>query len=144
MLTRLKIADIIFSKLVSGKDHYKNEFQNSTQINSCIIDDLLPLDLATEIYNSFPPPNKMGEHRSLKENKKIAAQLNLYNPLLEEITFAFQDMRIVKIIEEITGIKNMEPDSSLYAGGISLMSEGNFLNPHLDNSHDMKEKSIEY
>ena len=136
MHTRLEIADIIYSKLISEKDRCKLEFQNSGQINSCIIDDLLPLNLATEIFNAFPPASKMGEHRSLKENKKISAQLNLHNPLLEEITFAFQDKRIIKLVEEITGIKNMEPDASLYAGGISLMSEGNFLNPHLDNSHD--------
>ena len=30
----------------------------------------------------------------------------------------------------------MKPDDHLYAGGISLMAQGNFLNPHLDNSHD--------
>jgi Rps23 Pro-64 3,4-dihydroxylase Tpa1-like proline 4-hydroxylase len=136
MSTRLELADIIFSKLTSEKDKLKKEFQNPAQINSCIIDDLLPETIVLEIFNAFPEPSKMGEHRSLKENKRIAAQLNLYNPILEEITFAFQDLRIVKLVEEITGIKNMEPDSNLYAGGISLMSEGNFLNPHLDNSHD--------
>lgn len=136
MHTRTELADIILSKLKSEKERLKKEFQDPLQINSCIIDDLLPENIALEIFNSFPEPSKMGEHRSLKENKKIAAQLNLYNPILEEITFSFQDPRIVKIVEEITGIKNMEPDSNLYAGGISLMSEGNFLNPHLDNSHD--------
>jgi hypothetical protein len=30
----------------------------------------------------------------------------------------------------------MVPDTHLYAGGISLMAKDNFLNPHLDNSHD--------
>ncbi|MDF2448695.1 MAG: putative proline hydroxylase [Bacteroidota bacterium] len=136
MLTREQIADLIFQRLQSEKDNLKNQFQNPNQINSCIVDDLLPEPLAHEIFNAFPAPEKMGEHRSLRENKKIAAQLNLYHPILEEITFAFQDPRIVSLVEEITGIKNMEPDSKLYAGGISLMSEGNFLNPHLDNSHD--------
>jgi len=96
----------------------------------------LPENIALEIFHSFPEPSTMGEHRSLKENKKIAAQLNLYHPILEEITFTFQDLRIVKLMEEITGIKNMQPDSNLYAGGLSLMSQDNFLNPHLDNSHD--------
>jgi len=40
------------------------------------------------------------------------------------------------LIEEITGLKEMVPDKNLYAGGISLMANGNFLNPHLYNSHD--------
>lgn len=136
MHTRVELANSILEKLMADKERLQKEFQDPSQINSCIIDNLLPEEIAQEIFRSFPEPSKMGEHRSLRENKKIAAQLNLYNPILEEITFAFQDLRIVKLVEEITGIKQMEPDSKLYAGGISLMSEGNFLNPHLDNSHD--------
>jgi Rps23 Pro-64 3,4-dihydroxylase Tpa1-like proline 4-hydroxylase len=62
--------------------------------------------------------------------------MNMYNPLLEEIIYAFQDERVVRMVESITGIPDMRPDEHLYAGGISLMTKGNFLNPHLDNSHD--------
>jgi Rps23 Pro-64 3,4-dihydroxylase Tpa1-like proline 4-hydroxylase len=136
MYTRFELANLIIERITKDKELLKDQFHNSSQINSCIIDDLLPDSIALEIFKSFPEASQMGEHRSLKENKKIAAQLNLYNPILEEITFAFQDLRVVKLVEEITGIKNMTPDSHLYAGGLSLMSEGNFLNPHLDNSHD--------
>ena len=57
---------------------------------------------------AFPDPATMAEHRSLRENKKIAAQLNKYNPLLEEITFAFQDPRVVKVLGEINEIKDKE------------------------------------
>lgn len=32
------------------------------------------------------------------------------------------------------------PDEHLYAGGISLMDQGCYLNPHLDNSHDKDRK----
>ncbi|QYO68136.1 protein kinase domain-containing protein [Leptolyngbya sp. 7M] len=40
------------------------------------------------------------------------------------------------LISEITGLQQLLPDAELYAGGISLMNEGCYLNPHLDNSHD--------
>lgn len=30
----------------------------------------------------------------------------------------------------------MQPDPTLYASGISIMEKDDFLNPHLDNSHD--------
>lgn len=59
---------------------------------------------------------------------------------MEEAVFAFQDERIVSLIGEITGLKGLVPDKNLYAGGISLMAKGNFLNPHLDNSHDNERK----
>jgi hypothetical protein len=39
--------------------------------------------------------------------------------------FAFQDERIVRIVEDITGLKDFSSDD-LYAGGISLMAMGNF------------------
>ena len=56
--------------------------------------------------------------------------------------YAFQDLKIIKLIEEITSMSKLEPDEKLYAGGLSLMSEGDFLNPHIDNSHDRDRKNM--
>ena len=130
------LANLILENLIAKKEILNYEFNQNGRINSCFIDDLLPEDIAIELYEAFPSPEEMAIHKSLRENKRIAAQMDLYNPILEEIVYAFQDIRIVDIVEEITGLKEMTPDKYLYAGGISLMSTGNFLNPHLDNSHD--------
>lgn len=135
-LNRKLLADYIYTALIENKNSLKDEFSKKGRINSCYIDNLLPESIAREIYNAFPTPEEMAVHKSLRENKRIAAQMDLYNPLLEEAVYAFQNQRIVKIVEDITGIKEMIPDDKLYAGGISLMAHGNFLNPHLDNSHD--------
>lgn len=135
-LTRTNLAELIFDKLLIHKEELKKDFNQTGRINSCFIDNLLPDYVAKEIYEAYPSPEEMALHKSMRENKRIAAQMDLYNPLLEEAVFAFQDQRIVKIVEEITGLKEMTPDEHLYAGGISLMATGNFLNPHLDNSHD--------
>jgi Rps23 Pro-64 3,4-dihydroxylase Tpa1-like proline 4-hydroxylase len=72
----------------------------------------------------------------LREHKLVAAQMNRYDPLLEEAIYAFQSPEIVDRIQAITGLRSLQPDSLLYAGGISLMKPGHFLNPHVDNSHD--------
>ncbi len=135
-LNRKTLADIILVKLESNQEKLKKEFESKDQINTCYIDNLLPADVALSIYNAFPSPEEMAIHKSIRENKRIAAQMDLYNPLLEEIVYAFQDPRVVEVVEKITGLKELIPDDKLYAGGISLMSQGNFLNPHLDNSHD--------
>lgn len=139
-IDRKALADLILNKLEKEKATLKESFQQSGRINSCYIDDLLPADVAEAIYKAFPIDTEMATNKSIREYKKIAAQMDQYNPLLEEIVFAFQDERVVSICESITGIENMQPDSLLYAGGISLMSKGNFLNPHLDNSHDNDRK----
>lgn len=62
--------------------------------------------------------------------------MNKYSPFLEEVIYAFQDERVVQLISEICGIQQLLPDENLYAGGLSLMAKNNYLNPHLDNSHD--------
>lgn len=114
----------------------QSDFAMHGQVPSALIDDLLPVDLAHEIYDGFPPAERMMLKRSIKEHKLVAAQMNAYAPLLEEAVFAFQDPRVVEVIAAITGMAALEPDTELYAGGISLMSEGGYLRPHLDNSHD--------
>lgn len=136
MYNRSFLASLILERLESEVSRLEKEFSQPNRINSCIIDDLLPEEIAKNIYDKFPSPEEMAMHKSLRENKKIAAQMNLYDPLLEEIVYAFQDKRVVDIVARITGLKGMQPDEHLYAGGISLMAMNNFLNPHLDNSHD--------
>lgn len=138
---RTFLADIILQKLQQEKDWLTADFRQSGRINSCTIDHLLPEAIAMAIYNAFPSPEAMAVHKSMRENKRVAAQMNLYHPLLEEAVFAFQDKRIVAICESITGIEQMQPDEHLYAGGISLMAKDNFLNPHLDNSHDNEQQN---
>lgn len=140
ILDRTALADLILAKLEAVKDDITASFRIPNRINSCVIDDLLPEDIALAIYQAFPVEEEMATNKSIREYKKIAAQMDQYHPLLEEIVFAFQDPRIVQICETITGIKNMEPDPMLYAGGISLMAKDNFLNPHLDNSHNNDRK----
>ncbi len=135
-IDRTALADLILQRLTDDAENLKKTFQAKGQINACYLDDLLPENIAQAIYQAFPLDEEMTTNKSIREYKKIAAQMNQYNPLLEEIVFAFQDDRIVKICEHITGIIQMQPDSMLYAGGISLMAQENFLNPHLDNSHN--------
>jgi Rps23 Pro-64 3,4-dihydroxylase Tpa1-like proline 4-hydroxylase len=136
-LNRKDFADIIYNKIVEQIENVKKQFDESkNKIGYFYIDDLLPTDLATYIYESFPKPEDTTLKRNLREYKHIAAQMDKYNPILEEIIYAFQDARIVKLIGEICEIKDVYPDSNLYAGGISMMGYENYLNPHLDNSHD--------
>jgi len=136
-MKRKEYADLIYSKLVDNLSEVKIQFNNSkNKIGYFYIDDVLPVGEAEYIYNCFPKPEQTTLKRSLKEYKYIAAQMDKYNPVLEEIIYAFQDERIVKLVGEICEITSPFPDSNLYAGGISMMGHENYLNPHLDNSHD--------
>ncbi len=133
--TRETIADLIVKRLVPEKEHLASIYR-SAKVPHFIIDGLLPAELAQRIYAAFPPTSQMRLRKSLRELKYVTAQMNQCEPLLEEAIFAFHDPRIVEVVEEITGLREIEADRLLYAGGISVMARGNFLNPHIDNSHD--------
>ena len=136
-MTRTKIADLIVERLTEAKADAAAQFQaSSTAIGHFVVDELLPEALALQIHEAFPDNRDMTLKKSIREYKHIAAQMDQYNPILEEVIYAFQDPRVVALVHEITGITGLEPDENLYAGGISAMAQGNFLNPHLDNSHD--------
>jgi Rps23 Pro-64 3,4-dihydroxylase Tpa1-like proline 4-hydroxylase len=136
-MNRKAYSDLIYNTLYSNRGQLKKQYDDSkTGIGYFFIDDLLPHDMALKIYKAFPAQDEMVLKKSLREDKYVAAQMNLYNPLLEEIIYAFQDQRVVELVSEICGIKNIVPDENLYAGGISAMGHKQFLNPHLDNSHD--------
>lgn len=134
---RCGLADVIAQRLEVSRDDLRTQFLASQPgIGYFYIDDVLPEDVALAIHAAFPSPETMTLKNTLRERKLIGAQMDRYNPILEEAIYAFQDDRIVTALREICGIASAYPDENLYAGGISMMTEGHFLNPHLDNSHD--------
>ena len=101
------------------------------------IDNLLPKNVTTEIFNSFLANEEhFNQRSSFRERKKTLAKLNILPKILSEITFAFQHDSVLTKIETLTGIGGLESDPKLYAGGLSMMCKNDFLNPHIDNSHD--------
>jgi len=117
-----------------------SQWRGSAPVNHFVVDNLLPEEWAHAIRFAFPPPEAMVLKRSLRELKYVSAQMNRYDSLLEEIVYAFQQPELLSLVEQITALQALEPDSRLYAGGISLMAPGHFLNPHVDNSHDRSQQ----
>lgn len=142
-MNRKQLAQLIIQKLEDNRESLAKEFAMSDQISSCVIDNLLDEQIVHFIYEAFPQKEEMSQRNSIRELKYVAAQMNLYNPLLEEIIYAFQDPKFLSLLSEITGIPQLLPDEYLYAGGISLMDRGGFLNPHIDNSHDKDRQELQ-
>ncbi len=136
MVTRKEIADIILDRLLLEKENLIMQFRSKNKIPYFILDELLPVDLAYSIYEKFPNVDKAKKRKNLREHKHVAYQMDHYDAFIKEVLFAFHDDRIVTLIGEICHLEEVLPDKNLYAGGLSMMKKGNFLNPHLDNSHD--------
>lgn len=105
------------------------------------IDDLFPEDTAHAIYDAFPDTGNMRLLDSFREKKYTSKSMDKFDKLISDATFAFQDERVIQAVIQITGHRDPIGDPSLYAGGISAMKKGHFLNPHIDNSHDYEQKN---
>ncbi|MBO9518962.1 MAG: 2OG-Fe(II) oxygenase [Porphyrobacter sp.] len=137
IMNRTELADLIVARIEAERPDLERQFAESAgAIGHFVIDDLLPVDLADRIFRQFPRPETMKLKKTLREYKYIAAQMDDYDPLLEEAIYAFQDDRVVALVKDICLMRSAYPDVHLYAGGISMMGDQQFLNPHLDNSHD--------
>jgi Rps23 Pro-64 3,4-dihydroxylase Tpa1-like proline 4-hydroxylase len=135
--SRKQIAQYIVKSIRQNQSKFREQYkQTEEEIGYFFVDDLLPKNLAQKIYESFPKVEDAVQKKSLREHKYVGYQMNEFDPLLEETIYAFQEPEVVAAIAEVCAIDHLEPDSHLYAGGISLMKHQNFLNPHLDNSHD--------
>ena len=140
---REKLVELIVQRLTAGKDQIAEDFRSDKGLHTrfAAIDNLLPEDVARQFSAAFPELERMRLLDSFREKKYTSKSLGEFDPLIADITFAFQDKRVIDIIAEITGIEDAVGDPHLYAGGISAMAKGHFLNPHLDNSHDGDQKN---
>ncbi len=135
---REELVNLILERLTRDAEKIATDFSTIKILATrfCAIDDLLPLEIARKIAAAFPPVDEMRLLNSFRERKYTSKSLDKFDPLIADITFAFQDERVINLVAEITGIKDAIGDPHLYAGGVSAMERGHFLNPHIDNSHD--------
>ena len=138
-MQRDAITELILDQLARHEADIRRQWNNpaGTTTRHFSLDDVLPVPLASGIHAAFPADAKgFFQRDSFRERKKTSANLASYAPILSEITYALQDPRVVGRIAGLVGIRGLEPDPLLYAGGLSMMCQGDFLNPHIDNSHD--------
>ena len=140
---KTQLTDLIVQRLNEAKEQLKKEFHREHPIKVArffALDNLLPTEIAERIYADFPDPRKMHLLSSSGKIKLKYCHLKDASSLLRDINSAIQDSQVVAVIEEITRIKNQVPDTSRFAGGISTLLKGYYLNPHLDNSHNVEKK----
>ena len=136
-----KLVSSLLERLSDDLLYGQWHIPEGTSTRSFVVDDCFPAEAAAEIYAAFPK-DAVGFTRteSFKEHKSIANAMGKFPQILSDAIFAFQDHAVISRISRITNISNLEPDPLFYAGGLSMMFKGDFLNPHIDNSHDRDRK----
>ncbi len=140
MAKREDMIKDILSSLDRDSAAIKRLWENpiGTPTRHFFVDNLFSREVASRISESFPNENGMWRKReTFRERKRTLAKLSRAPQILTDVTYAIQSPEVLAKISEITGVKELVGDPLLYAGGLSMMMEGDFLNPHIDNSHNM-------
>jgi Rps23 Pro-64 3,4-dihydroxylase Tpa1-like proline 4-hydroxylase len=137
-MTSNELTTLIVRRLNEASGAMRAAFQRPAigRTRLAVVDDVLPKALAEEIYRAFPPEREMRLMASFREHKYTSKSLERMQRLVHDALFAFQAPDVLEQVAAITGIRDMVADPQLYAGGISAMTKGQFLDPHIDNSHD--------
>ena len=134
-ITKSTLSVLLLERLKARKLDLIDQYHSSSSgIGHFICDDILPEDIALQVYKKFPDNNILTRNKSLRESKYVGANVDNFDPIVTSTIFAFQSEEVINIIEKITGLGDLVPDPSLYAAGISSMMNGDFLRPHLDNA----------
>ena len=126
----------ILESIGRRKQELKRQWSTAKPVRHLVIDGVLPGDEVESIDAAFPQTKEMRLMNSLRERKFTSKNMDAFDSRIRDVSFAFQDSAVIDLIGEITEIVDNQGDPKFYAGGISSMEDGHFLNPHIDNSHD--------
>lgn len=135
-----RFVELIKERLTGKTESIADEYQKNREhvgIRFVAIDNFLPAEVAHQIHLAYQPQSTAWrEMKSFREKKMTSKNFDQFPDILGQITFAIQEPEVVELFADITRIKGQVGDPGLYAGGLSMMRTGDFLNPHIDNSHD--------
>lgn len=120
-----------------GESH-KPAFEAAKPFPHVVIDDFLPIDLANEIHDLFPPFHEADSRTYQKEEHKIATRPDVPNcpERLRQIMYALNSHEIISFLEVMTGINGLLPDPHFYGAGLQQTGRGGKLGIHVDfNKH---------
>lgn len=129
-----KIEECILATLRSSKRDLKEQFQQSSKIKYLVCDNLLPLEIATNLHRTFPDLEILHRKRSVRESKYVGSNLDDFHINIKAALHAFQSQEVIAELSQILNEPDLLPDPSFYASGVSVMKFGDFLKPHIDNA----------
>tara|TARA_B100000035_G_scaffold264034_1_gene235938 strand:+ start:384 stop:1190 length:807 start_codon:yes stop_codon:yes gene_type:complete len=144
MLNKVQLVDELVNRINESKLTLKKQWKNNDKsITRClIIDDLIPNELCRFVFDDYLSlkENFIVGNYLFKQNKKTCNDLKNVSLQTKNLYSAFHSKEFLKAIEDIVEIYGLKPDPTLYAGGLTMMDKGDYLNPHIDNSHDRYRK----
>ena len=134
--SRSTLARAVAARIDGLSSALSEQWRNARPIAHFVVDDLLPDATARAIYAALPDIGGLLHRASLRERKKAGVDLEAYEELVSDALLCFQEDEVLAAIGRVIGSDSLHGDPTLYASGVSAMEQGDFVNPHIDNSHD--------
>jgi hypothetical protein len=132
------IREILLSRLRENAGELRMQYADGSnnQVHCCWLDDVLPEHVIEEAHRNRPTLSRMLRLADKKERKYVCANVETLSQPIRDLILALADQEVANEVAQIIGKKRLEVDTKLYNGGLSVMMPGDFMCPHLDNSHD--------
>lgn len=132
------INDQIFANLES----LRKNFQEAMPYRHVVIPGFLNVSVASQLAREFPPIQGMEvQYQGLNEKKAEHSTFDHLTPVFSELKKELASEKLVKLVEDVTGIKNLIPLGDRYGCGLHQGGRGSFLDIHVDyNLHPIERK----
>jgi Rps23 Pro-64 3,4-dihydroxylase Tpa1-like proline 4-hydroxylase len=120
--------------LLSRLETLRNEFNSSVPFRHIIIDDFLDKNKAEDLLSNYPLPTDEVWHKTTYIHQKGKLQKasfdkgSAYDTLFAELN----SKELTDFLEQLTGIKSIVPDNTLFGAGLHQSLNGAFLDVHVD------------
>jgi Rps23 Pro-64 3,4-dihydroxylase Tpa1-like proline 4-hydroxylase len=110
-----------------------DSFKTAKPYKHIVIDNFLSEDFANTIQSNFPSNDKLSRHyNGLNENKSEGANFDNFHPAYAELRKALSSEEVRKVLEQITGVKDLYTTQDNLGAGVHQGVNGSYLDVHID------------
>jgi hypothetical protein len=135
-INRKNNLDKYFGSWTNNITELAEKFQQSGKLKHIIIENFLNEKYINKLANDFPkqPDNKLlwWEYKNPIEYKYACDKISLLSEDLELYFYLLSSTYVLRLMRELTGIKELEVDDYLHGAGLHLHPRNGRLGLHLD------------
>jgi Rps23 Pro-64 3,4-dihydroxylase Tpa1-like proline 4-hydroxylase len=119
--------------LLTQAGELKRSYAKADPFPHVVIDDFLPAAVAQELVEAFPQPDPAWQnYDNVREKKFALADVAAMPVPIRHVMQQLNDQVFVEFLEQLTGIKGLVADPTLYGGGLHQITAGGMLKIHAD------------
>ena len=128
------LEQFVSSEVIGSVVEYAQSFQNGQPFRHVVIDQFLTPEFCAQICEQFP---SFKDRHAVDENKKVGGKaarekVRSLGPAFEQADDLVQSAEFLKLVEQLTGVLQVQYDPFYFGGGTHENRAGQDLDPHVD------------